>query len=90
MPLPHSKIVLTRVPGFLTNTEFLGGHVVDGTLSIVGRVLIGGVSTAGAGVGSVVGVAGGLESRARLLQVRRNAKRVPKRVTHLMTVPVAR
>lgn len=53
----YSNIVIQRVPGFLTNAEFLGGNIVDNTFSNAGRLVAGTKSLRGAGIGSVVGVA---------------------------------
>ena len=51
----YTKVVMNRIPGFLTNVEFLGNNVVDSTFANVGRAAIGTKSLAGAGLGSIVG-----------------------------------
>ena len=52
----YTKTVLGRVPGFLTNAKFLGGNVVNSSLQTA-AIRRAGRSVAGAGAGSVVGVA---------------------------------
>ncbi len=71
----YSKIVLQRAPGFLTNTEFLGGNVVDSSFSHLGQLAVGASSLTGAGFGSVVGVAvsDGVKNAIRSGKVARNA-----------------
>ena len=51
----YTKVVMNRIPGFLTNVEFLGNNVVDSTFANVGRVAIGKKSLAGGVGGSIVG-----------------------------------
>ena len=56
----YTKVIMQRVPGFLTNAKFLGGNVVDSSLQnavIATTRVAGSVSMASAGVGSVMGVA---------------------------------
>ena len=51
----YTKTVLGRVPGFLSNAKFLGGNVIDSSFQTA--AIAGKMSIAGAGAGSVMGVA---------------------------------
>lgn len=62
----YTNVVLKRIPGFLTNVEFLGENLIDSSLRNTGMAVAGRATKTltGAGLGSVAGVALGDAIRA--------------------------